>query len=333
MGSSPGPNTVYLYADEALGYASSDPQHPAFLALKAPQAPQRTWRIWSEAYGGGASISGALPLGTAPLTFAGGGGAFGADYLANPDTIVGFAVGGGTSGFDVADRLTSGQVNSAHFAAYAAERWGPLYATGILGYNAFYNTEKRSVSIPGSTLPIIPVPGLANNLQDSFASQSVSGRVEVGWRFPVDKLTVTPFGALQFDVWDMQGSTEGGVNGGANNLGLSYASRVVSSLPLFLGAQVDSTDLMVFGNQASAWFRLAWEHEFEDSRTIQASFISAPGFDFIVAGATVPSDAARMDLGGKIWLTHNLSMLGNFSGAFSPGGNSYGGTAGFSYTW
>jgi hypothetical protein len=151
MGSSPGPNTVYLYADEALGYASSDPQHPAFLALKAPQAPQRTWRIWSEAYGGGASISGALPLGTAPLTFAGGGGAFGADYLANPDTIVGFAVGGGTSGFDVADRLTSGQVNSAHFAAYAAERWGPLYATGILGYNAFYNTEKRSVSIPGST--------------------------------------------------------------------------------------------------------------------------------------------------------------------------------------
>ncbi len=117
----------------------------------------------------------------------------------------------------------------------------------------------------------------------------------------------------------MQGSTEGGVNGGANNLGLSYASRVVSSLPLFLGAQVDLTDLMVFGNQASAWFRLAWEHEFEDSRTIQASFISAPGFDFIVAGATVPSDAARMGLGGKIWLTHNLSMLGNFSGAFSPG--------------
>lgn len=45
--------------------------------------------------------------------------------------------------------------------------------------------------------------------------------------------TVTPFGALQYDVLDRRGFTESGINGGSNAIGLSYPNHIVDSLPMF----------------------------------------------------------------------------------------------------
>ena len=171
-----------LPAENALGYAASNPEHPALMALKAARAQPRGWRSWAEAYGGGASVAGDGVLGTASLKSVGGGLAVGADYQANPDQLFGVAVGGGPSSFRVSDRATSGNVDAGHVAGYAASRWGALYTSGIVGYDFFTNKVDRSVLVPGTNAPIVPVPGFAENLTGKFFSQSLSARIEAGWK-------------------------------------------------------------------------------------------------------------------------------------------------------
>jgi outer membrane autotransporter protein len=83
----------------------------------------------------------------------------------------------------------------------------------------------------------------------------------------------------------------------------------------------------------SYFVRVAWRHDFEASRSIESSFITAPGFDFTVNGAIAPQDAAAVDIGVKYGLTKQLSITSNFEGLFSGQGNSYGGTVGAKSTW
>jgi outer membrane autotransporter protein len=305
------------------------PRSPSWLPVKAmPYQPQpQPWRLWAEGYGVGASVNGEFPLGTARLNYAGGGFAGGGDYRVDRDTLVGFAGGAGLSSFSVPDRATSGDVNGGHFAAYGAKRWGSFYASGIIGYDFFQNDEKRFAAVPGAG----PVPGFAENLQGNFFSQSLSTRVELGWRTWFDRLAVTPFAALQFGLLGMNGYSET-VNGGPSVIGLSYASRVVDSLPLFLGAQFDSK-FEVGSMPAAWWLRPAWVHEFEPDRTINPSFLAAPGYDFIINGATAPRDAARLDAGLKLAITRNAAVFTSFNGEFSGKGNGYAGTGGLKISW
>jgi outer membrane autotransporter protein len=89
----------------------------------------------------------------------------------------------------------------------------------------------------------------------------------------------------------------------------------------------------VSGNPLSYFVRVAWRHDFEAYRSIETSFITAPGFDFTVNGAIAPQDAAAVDIGLKYDLNKNLAIISNFEGLFSGQGNSYGGTVGAKSTW
>jgi len=327
------PDAVASTSDSVLSYAAVEPRNLSLLALKAmPDQPQR-WRLWAEAYGVGASVNGDFPLGAARLNYSGGGFAMGADYRADRDTLLGFGVGAGLSSFSVPDRATSGDVDGGHIAAYGAKRWGSFYATGIIGYDFFHNEEKRFATLPGAGQVIVPVPGFAEKLRGSFFSQSLSTRVEIGWRTWFDHLAVTPFAALQYGLLGMNGYTETAIVG-PSVLGLSYANRVVDSLPLFLGTQFDSK-FEIASMPAAWWLRAAWVHEFESDRTINPSFLAAPGYDFVVNGATPARDAARFDAGLKLAVRRNAELFTTFNGEFSDKGkgSSYAGTGGLRISW
>jgi len=74
------------------------------------------------------------------------------------------------------------------------------------------------------------------------------------------------------------------------------------------------------------WLRAAWRHEFAPDRSIEASFIAAPGFNFAINGAAAVSDMAKIDAGGKISLTHNIEAFANFDGEFAPSAHDLSGT-------
>ena len=321
-----------LRGDGTMSYAPGGRTYPAFASVDAPRYLPRAWRLWVEGYGGGASLNGEFPLGTARLKFNGGGVAAGADYQFSPYGLLGVAAGGGPSNFSVPDRATSGTVDAGHVAAYGVTRWNAFYASGIVGFDFFENRENRFAAIPGTNAPIVPVPGFSEQLQGRFMSQSLSSRVEAGWRIPLYGFTMTPFAALQYGLLHLNGYSET-TPSGPSVIGLSYASRTVDSLPMFLGTQFDTRFATFDGRLLSIWARVAWMHEFQQDRTIEPSFLVAPGFNFIINGATAPVDAARVDAGLKYALSTNLAAFANFGAQLSGKGNAYVGSGGFKISW
>ncbi len=314
-----------------LSYAGAA-EHPAFAAFKAPRYEPPRWRSWAQGYGAGASVNGEMPLGTAQLKFSTGGLAVGTHYRPDPDTLIGIAAGGDFSQFSVSERSTYGSVAGGHVAAYGATRWNALYAKGVVGFDFFENHESRTVSIPGTNQPIVPVPGFFENLHGQFGSKSFSARFEAGWRAYSGFVNVTPFVAVQYGLLHLNGYGEA-ASGGPSIVGLTYASRYVDSLPAFVGTEFEQKFAISGDRLLSSWLRVAWMHEFEPYRTINPTFIAAPGYDFIIDGAVAPRDAARVSTGVKVELDKNVLVFTNFDGEFSNKSYWYAGSGGFKVIW
>jgi outer membrane autotransporter protein len=102
---------------------------------------------------------------------------------------------------------------------------------------------------------------------------------------------------------------------------------------LFLGSQFEAKVLTPDGKPFTYWTRVAWVHEFEPYRTVNPSFIAAPGFNFVINGATAARDAARVDAGSNFGVTRNVALFTNFFGEFSPKGTAFSGSGGFKVLW
>ena len=73
-------------------------------------------------------------------------------------------------------------------------------------------------------------------------------------------------------------------------------------------------------------------HDFETQRWIDPTFVSAPGFGFVVQGAEGVQDLPRVGAGIKLNITKQVSFNANVSTDLyqTP---SYMGWAGFNYAW
>jgi uncharacterized protein with beta-barrel porin domain len=75
-------------------------------------------------------------------------------------------------------------------------------------------------------------------------------------------------------------------------------------------------------------------HEFDTRRTIENSFIAAPGYSFVIEGARAPRDSARANIGARLSLSKNFYIFGSADGDFSPSGvSSLAGMGGLSISW
>ena len=318
------------FADEPLSYAPAKKpktDHPAFKALltKEPPVDQPRWRAWLTGFDRSAKLDGQPDTGSASLSFNNGGLAGGLDYQFAPDLLAGFAVGGSSSNFSVRDRITSGNLEGAHFGGYGVKTWGALYAAGALNFSTFRNSEARSIVGIGPT----------ETATGDFGSNLLSGRVEVGAKQVYGRFAVTPFAAVQFaELWQ-NGFTETNPvpAGAADPLGLTFGSKCVTSLPTFLGAQFDTRFAFRNGMALSPYARLSWVHEFYPNRAIDASFIALSGAAFTVDGPRASTDALRVDAGAKLAIGPNAWMFASFDGEFSDRSQSYAGKGGFRVAW
>jgi outer membrane autotransporter protein len=320
------------FAGEPLAYAaekkSKTSEHPAFDAMPTKEPPmvgQSRWRAWLTGFDGTTKLDGEAGIGSASLTHNTGGLAGGLDYQFAPDLLAGFAIGGSSSNFSVRDRITSGNLEGAHFGGYAVKMWREVYAAGALSFSTFRNSETRSIVGIGPT----------ETASGSFGSNLLSGRVEAGWKQSFNWFSVTPFAALQVSqLWQNAFTETNPVPAGATDpLGLSYGSRSVTSLPTFLGAQFDTRFAVWNGMALSPYARLSWVHEFKPNREIDASFIALPAAAFTVDGPRAARDAARIDTGAKLAINPNAWLFASFDGEFSSRSQSYAGKGGAKVTW
>lgn len=308
----------------ALGYAEARPVTSAFNALKAPPLAQPQWHAWASGFGAGQSLTGDVATGSAGFSDRIAGGAAGVDHLVNPDLLVGIAAGGSSATFNVDDRATSGRLDGAHVGVYAMQRFGATYVSGQLAYSHFNNSTTRTITGVG-------VDEIARG---SFGSDQFGGRLEIGQTYHFGAVAATPFAALQAARLWQAGYTESSVTGaGPGVLGLSYAARNVSSLPLFLGSKFDARYDLGGGMMWMPSANLAWVHEFSPTRGVTAALVSLPVPAFTVEGARAASDAARVELGSRLVLNSWSELSARFTGEFSNVGQSYAGTGSLRITW
>ena len=259
-----------------------------------PCLTPRTWRMWGT--GSAAVRTGKAMRRSARLaddhTFGFGAGL---DYQVSPNALFGFAAGGGVSSFGVPTAPPPAR------STPTTPRFMALGATGVLrdrcpGLRPVRQFRDAQAAIPGVVLPAsfvggpFVVPGFYERPTGTFLSHSLSGYAEAGYQAMFGSFTVAPFAGLEYASLQSNPFVESN-QGLPSVIGLAYAGRTIESLPSFLGMQLEAkTDLP---NQMAldGWVRASWMHEFDAGRSVESSFISAPGFDFVTQGAQPARDA------------------------------------------
>lgn len=316
-----------------LGYASvpknknqnklaTKPGYDAFAAMHPIENPV-VWRAWTSGYGGARAIDG--QSGTANQTSTTFGGAFGVDKQVTPDLLFGFAAGGSTSHFSVSSLSTSGHIDAGHIGAYAVQRLGSAYLAATLNYARGETSTERTIIGVGPT----------ENASGRFASDQLSGRIELGRKYGFNGYSVTPFVAIEpAALWQRAYAESSTTIGGAPGvLGLSYNSNVTTSLPVLLGAQVDASYALNNGRMFAPYARLSWVHEFKPERSIEASFIAIPGAAFSAEGARAVSDAARIEAGATLSLSRSAALFASLSSELSDRSQSIAAQGGVRMNW
>jgi hypothetical protein len=201
-----------LPPDIALAYAG---------VLKAPPVMfEQRWTTWGASYGGGNWTNGNAATGSSNVSAQTYGFAAGMDYHYSPDTIFGFALGGGGTNWGIASGGT-GRSDAFQSGVYGITRSGPGYLAGALAFANHWMTTNRAV--------------LGDALTATFDAQSYGARLEGGYRYAMlPTLGVTPYAALQAQDFHTSGFNESDLSGGG--LGLSYASMNATDVRSELGA-------------------------------------------------------------------------------------------------
>jgi uncharacterized protein with beta-barrel porin domain len=313
MGFAPDAQTI-LPPEVALAYAG---------VLKAPQPAPFTqrWTTWGAAYGGANTTNGNAAVGSNNIAADTYGFAAGMDYHYSPDTIFGFALGGGGTNWGLANGLGSGRSDAFQSGVYGITRFGPAYVAAALAFANHWMTTSRAA--------------LGDQLTANFDAQSYGARIETGYRYAVNNVVlpgfgITPYAALQAQDFHTPSYSETNVTGGG--FGLSYAAQDSTDVRTELGARFDDP-AVIAGMPLLLRARVAWAHDFVSNPSLGAVFQSLPGSNFVVNGAPLPRDSALTSAGAELYLTPRLTLLVTFDGEFAQGSQTYGGSGTVRYTW
>jgi outer membrane autotransporter protein len=314
LGFAPQDEQAGLPANVALAYAS---------VLKAPPAPPplQRWTAWGSVYGGQASakgdpnVIGSTNVSTGTFGFAGG-----MDYRLSPDTVVGFGLGAGGTGWGLEQSLGSGRSDTLQAGVYGATHRGPAYAAAAVAFAEHWMSTNRIA--------------LGDQLNADFTGHSAGVRLEAGYRYPLMldtmALGVAPYAAVQTQWFHTPGYSErDSVPAG---FGLTYQAMTANDTRSELGLRVD--DLTAFnGMPLLLRGRLAWAHDWVSNPALSAVFQTLPGTNFVVFGAPVAHDAALVSAGAELRITPRLGLIAKFDGEFAAGAQTYAGSGTLRYAW
>jgi autotransporter-associated beta strand protein len=317
------------YTDEkALAYAAmrsgTASERDAYaMATKAPMlVPQalHRWSIWASGYGGSETVGGNTVVGSQDLSARVWGVASGADYKVSPDTLIGFALGGGGTNYSLANGLGGGRTDMFNAGFYGRQNFGNAYLSGAFAYGWHDVTTNRTVALAGVDM-----------LQGRFRAETFSGRFEGGYRFATPFLGITPYAAAQVISFNLPNYAEVSQNGGGL-FALNYASQTVTDTRTELGLRGDKSFAMADG-VLTLRSRAAWAHDYDPNRAVTAIFQALPGASFVVNGARPDADSALVSASAERKWLNGFSVAGVFEGEFSGNVTSYAGKGVVKYSW
>lgn len=287
-------------------------------AMKAPAFAER-WTAWGTAFGGTNRTGGdPVVIGSHDLGARAGGVAAGADYHFGRDALVGFALSGGGTKWDLAQAIGGGKSDAIQAGVYTAVRTGPAYfAASLAVANHWMSTDRLAP--------------FGNQLTAKFDAQTVGGRIEGGYRFATPIGGFTPYVAAQAQAFRTPTYTEADLAG--SGFGLTYQGRTASDTRSELGARFDRATLVTPNSVLTLRGRAAWAHDWVSDPTLVAAFQTLPGASFIVNGATPAKDTALASAGAELKFSNGVALSAKFDGEFAARSTTYSGTASLRYAW
>ncbi|HKY17398.1 MAG TPA: autotransporter domain-containing protein [Rhizomicrobium sp.] len=326
-----GPNTINAVGQASLSFLTMTAQGggtgnfapgSAYGAADAPHRAQLgagETRVWAAAYGGHVGLSADAASGAASLSSSNVGMIGGADMAVDHGLLLGVTIGLGRQSFSSGNG--SGNSDDVMFGVYARKDAGPLHVAGALGYGRHHITTLRIVTVSGTDV-----------LQGKQTADDFGGRVEAGWRMPLDDgYSVTSYGALAVQRFESPAYAETALSG-ASTFALSYAPQTTTLGRSELGAQLDRGYALDDGI-LTLDLRAAWAHQLDDQPFTQASFLGLPGAAFQVAGVRPNRDTALLGLDLEIQNSSGLFFGIHCQGQFGAGTTLVQGLGNFGWRW
>ena len=197
---------------------------------------------------------------------------------------------------------------------------GAAFIAAALAYGWQDVTTNRTVTADG-----------IDSLRANFKTNAISGRLEGGYRVATAVGDVTPYAAGQFTTYRLPSYMEQ-VAFGAGTFALNYSGKDVTATRSELGMKAEKavpmTDatLMLRG-------RLAWAHDFNTDRNVQATFQALPGSAFVVNGATPAADTALTTIAAEMAWRNGWSTSITADAQLSDTTHSYSGKGVVRYSW
>lgn len=295
----------------------------AYAAVRpAEGASAPRWSVWASAFGGTNDTRGDPDgAGTHDFTAHTAGVAVGLDYKVRPDTLLGFALAGGSTSWGVAQGLGGGRSDVFQAGLYGSRRFGPAYLSAALAYAGHWTSTSRTIMLAGT-----------DTLTANFYAQSWGARAEAGYALTTAPVKFTPYVAVQAQSYHSPAYGETSTTG-FGLFALDYAAHTGSAVRTELGTRLGTDFLMGNGAKAAVFGRAAWAHDWQDDPQATAAFQILPGENFIVNGAKPAADVALLTAGAEIRMAKGLSLMAKLDGEFGRGTQTYAGTARVRYTW
>ena len=314
---------------KALGYAPESPQSPASSAFASvdPFVGGRRWGIWAAAYGGQSNTTGDLVAGSHDRSVRTFGYATGLDYRVTPYTVVGFALGGGSTNFGLSDGFGGGHSDMFQAAVYSMTRVNAAYVSAALAYGWYRVSTDRFVTVAGT-----------DHLTADFSANNVGGRIEGGYRFAIPGVFdssgfgLTPYAALQVQAFHTPSYNEIAASG-SPTFALAYDARTTTTVRTELGSWVDKSYALDRDNVLSLFGRVAWAHDWYSDPSVTATFLSLPGSSFMEFGAAPVHDSALLTAGAQLYMRNGWSVMAKLDSELAQRSHTYIGTGRLRYTW
>ena len=323
--------------DENRGFAPARPLPRPTLVYKAPfyKAPAgagpdpRRWSIWAAGYGGQSRTSGdPVLIGSHDWTGRTAGFATGIDYHITPNSVAGFALGGGRTSYGLSGGFGGGRSDMLQAAVYTVTHVDAVYVAAALAYAWHRVSTDRVLTVAGT-----------DDLTAKFSANNVGGRIEGGYRFAVPGVSslpgfgFTPYAAIQAQAFHTPSYSEIAASG-LPTFALAYGAQTTTTTRTELGAWLDRMIAVNDGAILTLRSRGAWAHDQWSAPSITATFLSLPGStSFTEFGAAPPRDLLLASTGAEVHFRNGIALAGWFDGELAKRSQSYTGTARLSYTW
>ena len=275
------------------------------------------WAVWAAAYGGNSVTDGDEGVGSADLSISNRGLAAGLNYSMGEKSVVGVAIGFGTTDFSLSEGSGSGGSEDVMISLYGRKAWDRTYLQAAIAFGRGDVEIRRTLGVAGE-----------DRLIGDTTAANFAAHVEAGYSIG----RFTPFIGLRAQTVKTLGFSEA-AEAGSSSYALQYDAHTHRSLRSELGVAVSWPADPAQASGAAFGLRATWQHELAENDPANRSFISLPDATFPISGAVRDKDTLVLQANVSIASNNGFYLDGAVGQEFGSNLRDLNGSLKVGYRW